>query len=150
MATLVTSEGKVSSGVPIDYPMLADLYGPRQVQPFTPPPTGIDNLGISSRDSFYIPGKGEITVDFTGYVRVARSQPSCSDWVNAEVYTNLIEMRMVGRTDAVGEIIVTLNHEYLSTGQLRTPFEDLDKQAELRHGHISRRARARGPTACRQ
>ncbi len=128
MATLVTSEGKVSSGVPIDYPMLADLYGPRQVQPFTPPPTGIDNLGISSRDSFYIPGKGEITVDFTGYVRVARSQPSCSDWVNAEVYTNLIEMRMVGRTDAVGEIIVTLNHEYLSTGQLRTPFEDLDKQ----------------------
>jgi len=127
MPTLVTMEGKVSSGVPIDHPSLADLFGPRNVEPFTPPPTGIDNLGISSRDSFYIPHMGVTTVDFTGYVRVARSQPTCTDWVNAEVYTNLIEMRMVGKTKDFGDMIVTLNPEYLSTGQLRTPFEDLDK-----------------------
>ncbi len=128
MPTLVTAEGKISSGVPVDHPKLDDLFGPRQVEPFTPPPTGIDNLGITSTDSFYIPGRGDMTVDFTGYVRVARSQPTCPDWVNAEVYTNLIEMRMVGRSREVGEIIVTLNPEYLSTGQLRTPFEDLDKK----------------------
>ncbi len=128
MSTLVTSEGKVSSGVPIDHPKLPNLFGPRHVEPFTPPPTGIDNLGITSRDSFYVPGHGEITADFSGYVRVARSQPSCGDWVNAEVYTNLIEMRMVGRTAEVGEIFVTLNPDYLSTGQLRTPFQDLDKR----------------------
>jgi hypothetical protein len=127
MATLVTSEGQISSGVPIDHPSLIDLFGPRHVEPFTPPPTGIDNLGISSKDTFYVAGLGEFTVDFSGYVRVARSQPTCSDWVNAEVYTNLIEMRMVGKTEAVGDIIVTLNPEYLSAGQLRTPFEDLDK-----------------------
>jgi hypothetical protein len=127
MPTLVTAEGKISSGVPIDHPSLANLYGPRHVEPFTPPPTGIDNLGISSRDTFYVAALGEFTVDFSGYVRVARSQPTCPDWVNAEVYTNLIEMRMVGKTSTVGDIIVTLNSEYLSTGQLRTPFEDLDK-----------------------
>jgi len=128
MSTLITTDGKISSGVPIDYPKLVDLFGPRQVDPFTPPPTGIDNLGITSTDSFYVPGMGETTVDFTGYVRVARSQPTCEDWTHAEVYTNLIEMRMVGRSDKVGDIIVTLNPEYLSAGQLRTPFEDLDKR----------------------
>jgi hypothetical protein len=127
MPTLVTTEGKVQSGVPVNHPSLADLFGPRDVEPFTPPPTGIDNLGITSTDSFYIPGRGEITADFSGYVRVARSEPSCPDWVGAEVYTNLIEMRMVGKTKEVGDIIVTLNPEYLSAGQLRTPFEDLDK-----------------------
>lgn len=127
MPTLVTAEGKVSSGVPINHPSLADLFAPQTVPPFTPPPTGIDNLGISSTDSFYVPGIGDMTVDFTGYVRVARSQPTCSDWTNAEVYTNLIEMRMVGKTKDHGDIVVTLNPEYLSAGQLRTPFEDLDK-----------------------
>lgn len=127
MATLVNAEGKVSSGVPIDFPRLDNLFGPRQVEPFTPPPTGIDNLGITSRDSFYVPSLGELTVDFSGYVRVARSRPSADDWVNAEVYTNLIEMRMVGQSDRIGEIIVTLNPEYMSAGQLRTPFEDLAK-----------------------
>lgn len=126
MPTL-TIEGKISSGVPIDHPSLADLFGPRSVEPFTPPPTSIDNLGISSKDTFFVAGIGEFTVDFTGYVRVARSQPTCPDWVNSEVYTNLIEMRMVGKNAAIGDIIVTLNPEYLSAGQLRTPFEDLDK-----------------------
>lgn len=127
MSTLTTAEGKISSGVPIDHPSLEDLFGPRQVKPFTPPPTGIDNLGITSKDSFYVSGVGEFTVDFSGYVRVARSQPTCADWTNAEVYTNLIEMRMVGKSQGIGEIVVTLNPEYLSAGQLRTPFEDLDK-----------------------
>jgi len=128
MPTLITPEGKVNSGVPVNHLNLADLFGPRNVAPFTPPPTGIDNLGITSRDSFYIPGVGEITADFTGYVRVARSEPSCPEWVSAEVYTNLIEMRMVAKTTEIGDIVVTLNPEYLSAGQLRTPLEDLNKK----------------------
>jgi len=127
MQTLLTTDGKVLSGVPIDHPKLENLFGPRQVEPFTPPPTGIDNLGITSVDSFHIPGLGPLTVSFAGYVRVARSQPTCSDWTHSEVYTNLIEMRMLGRTESVGDIVVTLNPDYLSTGQLRTPFEALDQ-----------------------
>jgi hypothetical protein len=123
MSTLLTTDGKVASGVRIDYSALEDLFAPRTVAPYTPPPTGIDNLGITSTDRFHIPGVGEFVVDFKGYVRVARSKPTATDWVNAEVYTNLIEMRMFGQTDGVGEIVVTLNNDYLSTGMLRTPFE---------------------------
>ena len=125
MTTLLTNDGKVASGVLIDSSSLEDLFAPRTVLPFTPPPTGIDNLGITSTDRFQVPGVGEFVVDFRGYVRVARSVPTAADWVTAEVYTNLIEMRMIGHSDGLGEIIVTLNPEYLSTGMLRTPFESM-------------------------
>jgi hypothetical protein len=69
---------------------------------------------------------GEFTVDFKGFVRVARSQPSAADWNHAEVFTNLIEMRMLGEAPGVGPIIVTLNPDYLSTGQLWTPRADVE------------------------
>src|SRR5439155_19955585 len=89
--------------------------------------------GITSVDVFNVPGVGEFTVEFHGYVRVARSEPTSRDWVSSEVYTNLIEMRMVGEHPALGEISVTLNSECLSTGQIRTPFSDeaaLDQPAK--------------------
>ena len=127
MSILLTENGKVNSGVPVAHSSLDNLFGPRQVEPFTPPPTGIDNLGITSTDSFYIPAVGEFEVKFSGYVRVARSKPTACDWVNAEVYTNLIEMRMRGHAPKLGDVIVTLNPDYLSTGMLRTPFEDMSQ-----------------------
>lgn len=127
MSTLVTNDGRVISGLQIEHDQLENLYAPRSVEPFTPPPTGIDNLGISSKDTFYVPGRGEFVVDFTGYVRVARSRPTTSEWTSSEVYTNLIEMFMQGQADGIGPIHVTLHPDYVSTGQLRTPFEDLDK-----------------------
>lgn len=124
MSTLLTEDGKVASGVRLLYDELPNLFAPQRVEPFTPPPTGIDNLGITSTDKFYVPGKGEFEVHFKGYVRVARSRPTASDWVNAEVYTNLIEMKMVGQAEGLGSIHVSLNPDYLSAGQLSTPFED--------------------------
>ena len=128
MSTLTTQDGRVASGLLLENDELENLYAPRKVEAFTPPPTGIDNLGISSTDTFYVPGLGEYTVDFKGYVRVSRSKPTASDWVNAEVYTNLIEMRMEGTgSEQLGDIVVTLNPDYLSTGQLRTPFESLQE-----------------------
>ena len=45
------------------------------------------------------------------------------EWSNAEVYTNLIEMKMVGECEELGTITVTLNPDCLSTGQIRTPFD---------------------------
>jgi hypothetical protein len=115
---------KHAYGPQIDLTKLDNLYAPQTVPPYTPPVTGIDNLGITSTDTFVVVGFGQLTVDFSGYVRVARSQPTSSDWNTSEVYTNLIEMCMRGESPAVGPIVVTLNSDFLSTGQLSTPFGD--------------------------
>lgn len=98
-----------------------NVYGPQSVAEFIPPPSGIDNLGITSTDTFSVPGVGEASVDFKGWVRVARSTPTADAWDSAEVYTNLIEMRMVGESESFGPIIVTLQPDILSTGMIRNP-----------------------------
>jgi len=100
-----------------------NLYTGTQVTPWTPPVPGIDNLGISSVDTFAIPGVGEYTVEFDGWVRVVRSEPTAEEWATAEVYTNLIEMKMTGSCEELGTITVTLNPACLSAGQIRTPFD---------------------------
>jgi len=119
-----TNEKKIAFGPEVNLNGLQNLYAPQTVTPFTPPPTGIDNLGIISTDTFVVPGVGEDTVDFTGWVRVARSKPTADSWDGAEVYTNLIEMYMRGESAQFGEIIVRLQPEVLSTGMIRTPFGD--------------------------
>lgn len=107
---------RVSTDVP-------NLYAGTQVTPWTPPAPGIDNLGISSVDTFAVPGVGEYTVHFKGWVRVVRSEPTADEWAPAEVYTNLIEMKMTGESEELGTITVTLNPQCLSAGQIRTPFD---------------------------
>jgi len=111
-------------GPRIDLTTLPDLYAPQTVPAYTPPVTGIDNLGITSTDTFVVAGRGEFKVDFKGYVRVARSQPTTTEWNSSVVFTNLIEMCMRGEAPEVGPIVVTLNPDFLSTGQLNTPFGD--------------------------
>lgn len=127
MATTV-NVNKLAYGPRIDLQELPNLYAPQAVEPFTPPPPGIDNLGIVSTDKFLVPGKGEFEIEFKGYVRVARSKPTTDRWVDSEVYTNLIEMCMRGDSPETGPITVTLNPDILSTGQLRTPHADLNCQ----------------------
>jgi hypothetical protein len=117
---------KTAYGPQVDLEGLPNLFAPQTVEPFTPPVPGIDNLGIVSTDNFFVPGKGEFRVEFKGYVRVARSKPTTDRWVDSEVYTNLIEMEMRGESPELGSIIVTLNPEVLSTGQLRTPHANLE------------------------
>lgn len=119
-------------GLRIDRTNLQYLYPPQNVAPYTPPPTGIDNLGITSTDTFVVAGLGEVTVNFKGYVRVARSEPTSGDWNTSYVYTNLFDLTMRGQSDEIGEIVVTLNPEFVSTGQLNTPFgdEELDNPAK--------------------
>lgn len=111
-------------GPRIDREELPNLYPPQNPRPYTPPPTGIDNLGIKSTDTFVVAGVGEFKVDFRGFVRVARSKPTSSDWNTSDVFTNMFEMCMRGQSEEVGEIVVTLNPDFLATGQLSTPFGD--------------------------
>jgi hypothetical protein len=125
MSTAINNIGpKMAYGPRVDLENLANLYAPQTVEPFVPPPPGIDNLGISSVDTFMIPDKGEFTVEFSGYVRVARSEPTTKAWLDSEVYTNLIEMCMRGESPEIGEIVVRLNPDILSTGMLRTPLNE--------------------------
>jgi hypothetical protein len=124
MSVTATPSPQIAYGPRIELEDLEDLYAGQQVQPFQPTPAGIDNLGITSVDTFKVPGMGEFTVEFSGHVRVARSEPTSEEWASAEVYTNLIEMRMEGESPELGPIAVTLNPECLSAGQIRTPFTD--------------------------
>jgi len=121
--TTTTSRPSVVYGRPVPTKDVPNLYAGTKVVPWTPPEPGIDNLGINSIDTFAVPGVGEYTVAFEGYVRVVRSKPTSEEWATAEVYTNLIEMKMVGECEELGRITVTLNPDCLSTGQIRTPFD---------------------------
>lgn len=123
MATVAESP-KLAWGPRVDPSQLPNLYEGTSVKPYTPPPAGIDNLGITSTDTFLMPGRGEVQVDFKGYVRVARSTPTACSWNDSVVYTNLIELYMRAE-DPDGAIIVTLNPDYLSTGSLWTPPADV-------------------------
>jgi hypothetical protein len=127
MSTAINNQ-KPAWGPRLDVSQATDVFAPQRVEQYTPPPPGIDNLGITSTDTFMVPGKGEFTVDFKGYVRVARSTPTADDWNHSEVYTNLIEMCMRGEAPGVGPIIVTLNQDYTSTGQLWTPACDMESE----------------------
>src|SRR5215204_6474457 len=118
-----TQEPSIVYGPRVPLEDVPNLYSVTPVTPWTPPQPGIDNLGISSVDTFAVPGVGEFTVEFNGWVRVVRSEPTDREWAGAEVYTNLIEMKMVGESEELGTITVTLNPSCLSAGQIRTPFD---------------------------
>ncbi|MFI2710746.1 DUF6073 family protein [Micromonospora sp. NPDC018662] len=117
------STKSVLFGRPVQTDGVPDVYAGAPVVPWTPPEPGIDNLGINSIDTFAVPGVGEFTVPFDGWVRVVRSPSTSGEWADAEVYTNLIEMKMVGECEELGRITVTLNPDCLSAGQIRTPFD---------------------------
>lgn len=121
--TAVSSSKTTIYGRPVESDGVPNLYHGSPVVQWTPPAPGIDNLGLHSWDTFAIPGVGEFHVEFDGYVRVVRSEPTDDEWAGAEVYTNLIEMKMVGESEELGTVISTLNPECLSAGQIRTPFD---------------------------
>lgn len=116
-------------GRPVNTDGVPNLYEGATANVFVLPEPGIDNLGINSVDTFAVPGVGEYTVPFDGWVRVVRSNPTSDKWATAEVYTNLIEMKMVGHSEELGEITVTLNPDCLSTGMIRTPFDPYATEA---------------------
>ena len=122
--TATPTEGKTTIyGRPVESDGVPNLYEGTPVVPWTPPEPGIDNLGLHSWDTFAIPGVGEFSVEFDGYVRVVRSECTDDEWAAAEVYTNLIEMKMTAHSEELGTIVTTLNPDCLSAGQIRTPFD---------------------------
>src|SRR5687768_14255575 len=101
-------------GPRVAFTALKDIYAPHKVKPYTVPPGGIDNLALHSTDVFTIPGKGEFTVDFSGYFRVARDNPTTTDWTTFELLVNIIDLRLHGQHKEIGKIAVSLNPNVLS------------------------------------
>lgn len=109
---------KLEWGPRVNLAGLRELFAPQHVEPFTVPAGGIDNLGLHSTDIFTIPGRGEFTVDFKGYFRVARDHPTTNDWASAEVRVNIVDLKLLGRHEDIGEIAVGLNPDIVSSGQI--------------------------------
>ncbi|WP_425099083.1 DUF6073 family protein [Tropicibacter sp. S64] len=80
------------------------------------PPAGIDHMRLKTTDVFRIPGMGEFDVDFSGFFKVIRSDPSTEDWKTATVYVNFLELKLFGEHDQLGEISVDLNPNVVSAG----------------------------------
>ena len=111
-------KASIGWGPVVDIRGLRDLYAPQEIKRFTPAPAGIDNLALSSTDTFIIPGRGAFEVDFEGYFRVARDNPTTDDWATCETYVNMIDIRLRGNSPAVGPIAVSINPEFVSAGQV--------------------------------
>ncbi len=105
-------------GPRVDLAGLKELYAPQKIVPFTATPGGIDNLALHSTDTFTIPGQGEYTIDFKGYFRVARENPTTNDWTTSEVLVNIIDLKLHGQQKDIGEITVSLNPDIVSSGQI--------------------------------
>jgi hypothetical protein len=105
-------------GPRIDIAGLRDNFAPQKVEPYTATPGGIDNLALHSTDTFVIPGRGEFIIDFKGFFRVARSNPTTSDWNTSEVFVNIVDLKLHGSHEATGPISVSLNPDIVSTGQI--------------------------------
>jgi hypothetical protein len=108
----------VEWGPRVDLTNLKDNFAPQEVKEFTVQPGGIDNLGLHSTDVFEIPGQGRFEVDFNGYFRVARAQPKSFEWGVPMIRVNIIDLRLFGQHDSLGEIGVTLNPDILASGQI--------------------------------
>jgi hypothetical protein len=112
------SRAKALWGPRVSTSRLQDRFAPQEVEPFTVPRGGIDNLGLHSTDVFSIPEQGEFTVDFKGFFRVARDHPTSEDWTTAEVLVNIVELKLYGGHERLGDITVSLNPDILATGQI--------------------------------
>lgn len=108
-------------GPRVDANQLKDLYHPQELKRFRDIPGGIDNLAMTTVDTFYIPGMGETTAVFKGYVRVARASPTTDTWKTSVVYTNMLDINMKGESDMIGPIKVRINPDRICAGQITTP-----------------------------
>jgi Family of unknown function (DUF6073) len=110
-------------GPQIDIGGLRELYAPQEIKPYTATPAGIDNLALSSTDTFWLPVGGKYEqhqVEFDGYFQVARGTPTTQEWGTAEFYVNLTDLVLHSKTAAkgLGSMRVRKNPDILSAGQV--------------------------------
>lgn len=97
---------------------LKALFAGTEVKKFSATPGGIDNLALSSTDVFSIPGRGDFSVNFDGYFEVTRDDPTTDKWATREVFVNMTDLNLQGKSDELGPIKVRLNNDIVSAGQV--------------------------------
>src|SRR5712691_4507590 len=112
-----------SWGPRIETRALRQLYAPQEIRPFTATPAGIDNLALSSIDTFLIRNNGKHEkheVHFEGYFQVARGQPTTNSWDTCEVYVNMTDIILHAKSSVagLGRIKVQKNPDVVSAGQV--------------------------------
>jgi len=112
-------------GPQVDLTGKKDLFWPQNVARFADIPGGIDNLRMTTVDTFEVPDQNgrlqEFTTVFRGYVRVVRDDPTTSDWRTSIVYTNMIDMQMESEETPFGKIQVQMRPGTICSGQITTP-----------------------------
>lgn len=105
-------------GPRVDHTQLQDLYAPTKIKKHSATPGGIDNLALSSVDTFEIPGQGAFEVKFEGYFKVAREQTKTQSWADYAPAVNMIDIRLRGEAKGLGPIEVNINPDMVSAGQV--------------------------------
>jgi hypothetical protein len=115
----MASNAKISNwGPKVDTKGLKDLFAPTEIKKYSATPGGIDNLSLSSIDTFSVPGKGEFEVKFNGYFKVARGNPTSKQWEDAEWFVNMADLKLEGESKQFGGMKVRLNTSNVSPGQV--------------------------------
>jgi hypothetical protein len=81
-------------------------------------PAAIHHVRIKTEDRFFIPGLGEIAMTLDGYSQVVVGQVRNSEWGQAILYVNYTEHKMFGHHPATGDVMVELNPNVLSGGNI--------------------------------
>lgn len=94
------------------------------------PRPAVHHVRIRTQDTFSIPGYGNFTAELEGYSQVVVSEPSGDEWGKALLYVNYTEHKMFGHHPAVGDIMVELNPDIVSGGNIfPSPGVDRDLRA---------------------
>lgn len=109
---------KVEWGPEVNHRDLPDLYAPTKVKKRSATPGGIDNLALSSVDTFEIPGMGTFEVKFSGYFKIAREQTKATKWADYAPHVNMVDIKLRGEGKGIGPIEVNINPDIVSAGQV--------------------------------
>lgn len=87
----------------------------------TMPQGGTDRLNFITWDTIEVLGEGEDTIEFQGYYRIERADPTSADWHEASVDIFMRELSVTGYSEKFGRIHASVNYDIgkASGGQVR-------------------------------
>jgi hypothetical protein len=92
-----------------------------ELQLFTMPEGGVDSLNFITWDTIEVIGQGEEVIEFHGFYRIQRANPTSADWRDASIDITMLELNVDGVSPTFGRVHASVNHDIgkLSAGQVR-------------------------------